>query len=206
MKRDSRSEGRNCRLLNHEYLICMPRNFARSLLFPKFLGQILQEQGFDWVWKQTSGERKIFLDAYFKIFFNMRFQYSLINLITLWLRFIAQTWKMLYVRYGVCFLLFCFRTLLDTAYNVAGIWTFVIRSESVVSQNALYFFFSSSMRGVCGFICNTNSSDRSGFLQNSGMPFTRKVSRFLAYSEYLVYLGLVQSKKKKRSITLMKSW
>lgn len=130
----------------------------------------------------------------------MEFLYPLIKLITFYLTplcFIAQTSEDVdsYVRHVVCFLLFCSRTLLDTAYNVAGIQIFVVHAQSMVSQNALYFFFGSSVRGVCDFICNTNNSDRSGFLQNSGMPFTRKVSCFLAYSEYLLYR--ICSKKKK---------
>lgn len=114
--------------------------------------------------------------------------------------FYCSDFEDLYIRHVACFLLFCSRTLLDTAYNVAGIQTFVVRAQSVVSQNALYFFFGSSMRGVCGFICNTNSIDRSGFLQNSGMPFTWKVSRFLAYSEYLLYRICLKKKKKKKKI------
>lgn len=65
-----RSEGRNCRLLNHEHLICMPRNFAGSLLFLKFLGRI-QEQ--DFVCGNKRVERGKVFHAYFKrnIFFNI---------------------------------------------------------------------------------------------------------------------------------------
>lgn len=153
-------------------------------------------------WIVKTNERGKFFYAYFQrniLQYRVPILFKLDNILCDSFIFYCSNFKDVEIRTFIvsyAFFFFCSRTLLDTAYNVAGIWTFVVRAQSVVSQNALYFFFSSSVRGVCGFICNTNSGDRSGFLQNSGMPFTRKVSRFLAYSEYLVYR--ICSKKKKR--------
>lgn len=60
---------------------------------------------------------------------------------------------------------------------MAGIRIFVVRAQQLVSQDSLYFFFGSLVRGVRGFVSDTIDRDRLGFLQNSGMPLTRKVSR-----------------------------
>lgn len=149
--------------------------------------------------KTNERGKKIFYPYFQRNIFQYRVSILFLNLITF--SFVFYRSKKLLIRMFImlyAFLFFCSRTLLDIAYNVAGIRTFVIRAQSMVSQNALYFFFSSSVRGVCGFICNINSGNRSGFLQNSGMPFTRKVSYFWRIRN-ISFIGFVQRKRREIS-------
>lgn len=69
---------------------------------------------------------------------------------------------------------------MDTAYKVAGIRVFVVRAESMVSQDVVYFFFDSLVRGVRGSSSDTDGRGRPGFLQDSRVPSAGKVSRSLA--------------------------